>query len=279
MVHSKTPQSIVIPQAAYCQQNTQPLANAMQVRAHNPFLHRSPNSVSAFEPKKTSHVQVQSIAPQPQFSAFPVAAPFASTSVPHSFQSRPAPVNMQPEQQQPSMSYVVRVGARGKTMHMCAFNGCQKSFSKPSALKRHIRTHTGERPFVCSEANCRRRFAERGNLKRHMRVHTGERPFACHHDGCLRKFARMRHLMAHIRSQHSSSSPVTSTPNTVVNVQKRADSPIVDESSSVSSGGISYRKKNPLNSSVDMSIEDSQYLKSKISSDEEVEMSEKAQSL
>lgn len=268
MTNSKIPQHIVIPQAAYCSQSSQPVSTVMRLGAHNLF-NRSPNSFSAFQSKVMSPAQSEPFAAKP-FVNMPPAAPFMQTSASYTMS-----VNGQPELQHHAMSYVVRVGSRGKTMHMCAFNGCQKSFSKPSALKRHIRTHTGERPFVCSEANCHRRFAERGNLKRHMRVHTGERPFACHHDGCLRKFARMRHLMAHIRSQHSDS-PVS--PTSQIDAQKLAHSSIVDESSSVSSGGNSFRKKNPLNSCVDMSIDEPQLIQKKVSSAfEDASMSEKSQ--
>jgi hypothetical protein len=51
----------------------------------------------------------------------------------------------------------------GRTRHVCP--SCPKEFAKPSALKRHIRSHTGEKLFNCTYPKCDVAFAERGNLK------------------------------------------------------------------------------------------------------------------
>lgn len=49
---------------------------------------------------------------------------------------------------------------------------CQKSFSRPSSLRIHQHSHTGERPFVCTVKGCERAFSVRSNMRRHMKVHT-----------------------------------------------------------------------------------------------------------
>ncbi|KAJ3053060.1 hypothetical protein HK097_005134 [Rhizophlyctis rosea] len=51
---------------------------------------------------------------------------------------------------------------------------CGKRFSRPSSLKTHTHSHTGERPYVCGGEDgggegCGRRFSVLSNLRRHMR--------------------------------------------------------------------------------------------------------------
>ncbi|KAF9183284.1 hypothetical protein BGZ51_004140 [Haplosporangium sp. Z 767] len=48
---------------------------------------------------------------------------------------------------------------------------CHKRFSRPSSLRIHTYSHTGERPFKCSEEGCGRQFSVQSNMRRHLRVH------------------------------------------------------------------------------------------------------------
>lgn len=54
---------------------------------------------------------------------------------------------------------------------------CNKAFSRPSSLRIHSHSHTGEKPFKCPHAGCGKAFSVRSNMKRHERgCHGGGSP-------------------------------------------------------------------------------------------------------
>ncbi|KAF5403297.1 hypothetical protein PHET_03297 [Paragonimus heterotremus] len=80
---------------------------------------------------------------------------------------------------------------RQRRMHTCEH--CEKQFDRPSLLKRHTLTHTGERPFECRY--CSKGFSTRSGVNTHERTHTGQRPYVCRI--CGRRFAAGSNLIFH----------------------------------------------------------------------------------
>ncbi|XP_034247232.1 zinc finger protein 22-like, partial [Thrips palmi] len=84
------------------------------------------------------------------------------------------------------------LAARGKR-HACQH--CGKVFQWAAELARHLRTHTGEKPFQCKV--CGKKFSQSSSLIKHERIHTGEKPFQC--KVCGKKFSESSNLIKHER--------------------------------------------------------------------------------
>ncbi len=80
--------------------------------------------------------------------------------------------------------------------HTCHL--CKKTFDRESLLVRHIRTHTGERPYKCH--HCEKAFSTNGIRDVHERTHTGEKPYQC---GFCAKFFRDSSNLADHQRIHS----------------------------------------------------------------------------
>ncbi len=84
------------------------------------------------------------------------------------------------------------------------------SFFSSDMLNRHLRLHSGVRPYRCTM--CNTNFSRSDHLSTHLRTHTGEKPYTCpqcSYAACRRDMIT-RHLKIH-RKQRTERKNATST--------------------------------------------------------------------
>ncbi|KAK3599510.1 hypothetical protein CHS0354_006639 [Potamilus streckersoni] len=99
-----------------------------------------------------------------------------------------------------------------KEVFVCSFENCLKTFTKRNRLVIHIRTHTGERPYACSIFGCDKRYSRPAHLTRHVETthahpdtatEDKESRFRCIEENCDAEFLSKHSLKRHINRIHT----------------------------------------------------------------------------
>ncbi|CAG2102753.1 unnamed protein product [Medioppia subpectinata] len=76
---------------------------------------------------------------------------------------------------------------------------CKSTFTRQHSLNYHMLIHLNKSRFVCEE--CGRNFRHPSHFKEHMRRHTGETPYEC--NDCFIKFKTRNTYKRHLQTKHS----------------------------------------------------------------------------
>ena len=125
----------------------------------------SPMSMHTQSPHPPHHSSMPGASPLPTFTSM---QPSSSVHYSSSFESSP-----------PNSQSMTSPG-KGKPF-TCPLLSCAKVFKRMEHLKRHLRTHTMEKPYECDK--CGKRFSRSDNLTQHGRTHGKDADASVHSSG------------------------------------------------------------------------------------------------
>ena len=142
-----------------------------QPRYQNSQYPESPSGNSSYSYPSPAIPQQQTMYNQrPLPSTFPPTESPSGAETPESNGASPIDPNT-PNQWQHhhyiSPSASAQFPAQAQDRYVCQV--CSKAFSRPSSLRIHSHSHTGEKPFLCPHKGCGKAFSVRSNMKRHER--------------------------------------------------------------------------------------------------------------
>ena len=169
-------------------QTPHPLAEPYSVRrtpSESPYLNSpyasSPGAMSAYSypsPAQNSIPTSGMYYQRPLQTTYPPPDLSTTMTPPLPTSHNASPIdNANPWQHHHYISPSASAAFAGQTQDRYVCQTCNKAFSRPSSLRIHSHSHTGEKPFKCQHTGCGKAFSVRSNMKRHERgCHGGGSP-------------------------------------------------------------------------------------------------------